>query len=171
MKTVVYRPGAPMTVEGLGDIPGPIDRVVEDGVIYLVDPRRAGESYGSVVCVTHDQAVELAMPEEPEPEPPVRGAAKAAAILGVSRDTVDGYLRKVPLDALPAAARPIRWGTGRQRRTEWDSPEQVRAWWREVTQVSPTPTRATPKPRKPRKRPKQVDLKEVIRDLTREDEP
>ena len=182
---LIFRPGPPMYITGLGQVPGPIDRVIQDGIIYLVDPRRAGEIHGPLVCVTHERAVAMAIkgrnppPDRADPDPveKVAGAAAAAKILGKSRDTVDKYLKRVDLETLPVEARPTRWGENRQR-TEWESEEQVHAWWAAVTaepavsarpkkprQASPVRSAAAPK----KKAKRTQDLGAAIRELSKKD--
>ena len=187
MMQIIFRPGPPMFVSGLGQIPGPIDRVIEGGVVYLVDSRRAGEVYDGLVCVTFEQAVAIAInggtepPAAAVPDAPakVSGPAEAAKILGKSRDTVDKYLKRVDLESLPVEARPTRWGDNRQR-TEWQSKEQVHAWWAAVTAkpavpagrkkpARASPTRSTAAPRKKPKRKRTQDLGAAIRELTKKD--
>ncbi|MFZ5477572.1 MAG: hypothetical protein ACOZNI_12420 [Myxococcota bacterium] len=65
-----------------------------------------------------------ASPEDEPADEPVVGADAAATVLHVSRSAVDRRIRR-----LPAEARPVSVGSGRNGRWWWPSRAALIAWW------------------------------------------
>jgi hypothetical protein len=164
--TIQFAPGPPLHHPSLGLLPGPPAALLPTTPgepVLLVDDRNAGEDLRQgpheVHLISTAEALALLAAAQPDTgalddadiERPITRWKDAAAVLGVSTDTL--ARRRKERDP--------------QRRCYFEDEDDLTDWWRGLLAPAPAPS---PRPRRPPHRATggPVDFAAVARELTRE---